>query len=131
MPSAPSCNNGKPDGAPSIFQIDAHKTSATLHIVPAGGSYNKMYIAYRTKKDKQAYGVEFSQERSTGAITYTVNSLAPNTLYYFQTRVGNGCMPRSWSNEFKMKTTSVYTSQKTASLKKTSYAPSKKSMKNR
>lgn len=92
MPSAPSCNNGKPDGAPSIFQIDAHKTSATLHIVPAGGSYNKMYIAYRTKKDKQAYGVEFSQERSTGAITYTVNSLAPNTLYYFQTRVGNACL---------------------------------------
>lgn len=37
-------------------------------------------------------------------MTYLVESLAPNTIYYFRIRSQNGCMTGGWSNEISAKT---------------------------
>jgi hypothetical protein len=106
MPEAPRCTDEKPSSFPYLFQADVANTKAVLHINPAGGSYNKYFIAFGTRwEGDEEYGVEFNQEHSTGALTYTINDLSPNTLYYFKTRAGNGCQPGDWSNNFKLKTT--------------------------
>jgi hypothetical protein len=107
MPGAPVCGDEKPASAPYIFQVDVTRNSATLHINPAGGAYDKYYIAYGTPwgGDEQ-YGVEFPQSFVDGALTYTINFLAPNTIYNFKVRAGKGCMPGDWSNVFRLKTTS-------------------------
>ncbi|MEO6509109.1 MAG: DUF5050 domain-containing protein [Patescibacteria group bacterium] len=111
---APRCNDEKPASAPYLYQADVTNTKAVLQINPAGGSYNKYFIAYGTRWDgDEEYGVEFSQEHSTGALNYTINGLSPNTVYYFKTRAGNGCMPGEWSNNFKIKTTGDKETSKT------------------
>ena len=106
MPEAPQCGDEKPSSAPYLFQAEATNKTVTLHINPAGMPYNKYYVAYGLNYEgSEMYGVEFNQDYSTGAITYKINELSANTVYYFKIRAGNGCMPGQWSNNFKIKTT--------------------------
>lgn len=87
-----SCTQQSPTGAPDLFQVNTTKTTATLFFTqPAGGNFNGYRIFYGSDTNANSYSVHFSQGSSTGANTYTINSLTPNTLYYFKIRAENDC----------------------------------------
>jgi|GEM_PF-3495168 len=103
--SIPSCNSSVPVGTPDLFQIDGGKNSLTLHFSPPSMPYTGYYIAYSSKPDSWEYGVEFSQGYTGGVISYTINALNQNTLYYFKIRSANGCSTGDWGNTMVAKTT--------------------------
>lgn len=103
--SAASCSDTVPSRVPDLFQIDMNNTQATLYYVPAGKPNNKYAVIYGFKSGEERFGSEFNQSNSDGVLSYTINSLVPNTTYYFRIRGGNGCMPGGWSNEVKVTTT--------------------------
>lgn len=111
--ATPSCANEAPSSTPDLFQIDALNTKAILFFAPASGSVNKYMISYGIKSGDESYGIEFNQETTNGALSYTINNLSSNTTYYFRVRAGNGCMPGKWSNEMNIKTTTTSQSSMT------------------
>lgn len=102
--SAPNCSDKKPGSAPDLFQINTTNNSAKLFFTPASDPVNKYNISYGEKENNLIFGVEYSQDSSNGVLSYTINSLSPNTTYYFKIRGGNGCMPGDWSNIRSAKT---------------------------
>jgi len=50
------------------------------------------------------YGVSFANTFTGGAVSYTVNHLHPNTVYFFKVRGGNNCKVGDWSNIMPAKT---------------------------
>src|SRR5258708_21832886 len=40
----------------------------------------------------------------SASMNFSVNSLSPNTTYYFKVRGGNGCATGAWSNEISATT---------------------------
>lgn len=103
-PAPQACNDTAPGNAPEIFQISSTNTTATLHFTPAGEPYSYYMISYGTTPLAEQYGASVSLEKSSGAITFPINALAPNTKYFFKVRAGNGCRPGEWSNTLSIKT---------------------------
>jgi len=101
---SPSCSDQKPSNSPNLFQIDTTESSAKLFFAPVFGSVNKYFISYGLTNNAEGFGIEFSERSSTGVLSYTINSLSPNTTYYFKIRAGNGCMPGDWGNTLKTQT---------------------------
>ncbi len=101
---APVCGDWPPSNAPHLFQIDTSKNSAVLYFTPANNHLSYYYIAYGYSEGDERFGVEFPYGLSTGVVSYTIGSLAPNTGYYFKVRGGNGCVPGPWSNWLMAKT---------------------------
>ncbi len=104
--SAPSCGDSQPTGTPDLFQIDTNNTQAILYFAPVSDA-NNYYISYGEGENTQVHGVQFDSGISTGVLSYTINSLAPNTTYSFKVRGGNGCMPGDWGNTMQVKTTTA------------------------
>lgn len=102
--SAPSACGGSQPLAPSIFQIWATKTNATMHFVPSQSQENSYTISYGPYSDAGAYNTTFNYSNKSGAIPYTINALSPGTVYYFKVRANNGCMPGAWSNTLSLRT---------------------------
>ncbi len=103
-PGPASCTDSAPTGTPDLFQIDATPTQATLYFAPVSGSVSSYYISYGLSSGNYQYGTNLPSNPTGGALSYTINSLAPNTTYYFTIRSGNGCAPGKWSNEMSAKT---------------------------
>lgn len=104
-PDAPNCSSLRPDSAPQLFQIDARKNSVNLFFVPVVGNTDRYFIRYGTDPGNLLHGYEFPYAASNGVIAQTISYLQSNTLYYFQVRAGNNCMPGDWGNVLKAKTT--------------------------
>jgi len=102
--SGPATCGGSQPSAPSIFQIWATKTTATMHFVPSQGQQDSYTISYGPYNDAETYNVNFSYSDKSGAIPYTINALNPGTTYYFKVRGNNGCMPGGWSNTLGLRT---------------------------
>lgn len=101
---APHCSDARPDSAPDLFQVDGKSASAVLHFAPPAGSVSSYFISYGLSPGAEQYGVEWSQSKPDGAITFPINALSPQTTYYFRVRGGNGCMPGEWSQEHSVTT---------------------------
>lgn len=106
MPGKPSCEIDSSLTAPDLFQIDIVGIEATLHFAPPPVYFDKIFISYGEQEKAEGYGAEYSQGRSTGALTYTVGYLKPLTPYYFKVRAGNGCHPGVWSPIVQTKSSS-------------------------
>ena len=101
----PGCSASKPVGAPQLFQIDTTGTNANLHFSPIANA-SSYFISYGFTAGDERFGTEFSLGGTDTAINHTINSLEPNTTYYFKVRGGNGCMPGDWS--INLKATTLY-----------------------
>lgn len=104
--SSSICTDTEPLNNPDLFQIDAFSTEAKLFYSPVQGQNTSYYLAYGHESNNPIYGAVINQGVSTGVLSFDVNHLKPNTIYYFKIRGQNGCMPGGWSNELKIKTTS-------------------------
>jgi hypothetical protein len=102
-PQSFTCTNHSPV-APKIFQIAATTEKSTLHFVPSADPQNSYTISYGLYGDAGMYNVTFDYSDKSGAIPYTINSLADNATYYFKVRANNGCMPGEWSQTLSIKT---------------------------
>jgi parallel beta-helix repeat protein len=104
--SATGCNLSPAYGTPDLFEIRTTSTTATIKFTPIAGDFTSVYIAYSRKPNLWEYGTEYQQNNTRGVLSYTIRNLKPNTKYYFQLRVGNGCATGNWSNVLSAKTTS-------------------------
>jgi hypothetical protein len=95
--SSSSCSNQAPTDAPSFYQVQWNKTSATLFFVQPATQFDGYTISYGLNPSASNYSVSFQQGYSTGAIQYTINDLQPKTGYYFKVRAKNGCAAGPWS----------------------------------
>ena len=93
-----ACTNTVPSSAPNLYQVTSASSSATLYFAPPSSGFNGFTISYGLDNTASAYNVSFSQGPTSGAVTYTVNALTPNSTYYFKVRANNGCAPGPWSN---------------------------------
>lgn len=96
--STPVCPDTPPTNTPNLFQIDRTGSTAVLHFTPVSGNVSYYYVAYGLYPGSEQYGVSFPASSSTGAMSFTINDLNPNTTYYFKIRGGYGCAPGGWSN---------------------------------
>lgn len=101
----PSCPDLSPHNSPDLFEIAVTKDQATLYFTPVAGPVSYYYIAYGLSEGDERYGVWFPFGYYTGVISFTIEKLSPNTVYYFKVRGGNGCAPGFWSDWLKAKTT--------------------------
>ncbi|MEK9200756.1 MAG: fibronectin type III domain-containing protein [Patescibacteria group bacterium] len=91
--SAPVCTSIKP-GTPTLTSVEYKGTQAVLHWTAVVNATHYT-IAYGDQPDSYQYGVP-----DTGNVTtYTIGSLNPNTVYYFQVRAVNNCMPGDFSTQ--------------------------------
>jgi hypothetical protein len=97
--SAPGCNNQEPLGRTTwLYQVIVNSGSQiTLKFTNWQTPVDHFTLEYGTKPNQYQYAVD--NIGGNGTNTYTVNSLNPNTTYYFRVRTGNGCAVGSWSNE--------------------------------
>jgi hypothetical protein len=99
-PASPSttCSAVAPVEAPNLYQVVAVNNSATVYFSPPSSSYDGFTISYGKDSNADAYNATLSEGTTTGAIKYTVNSLTPDTKYYFKVRANNGCANGPWSS---------------------------------
>lgn len=105
--SSSTCSsNIPPSTTPNLFQIDTSKDSATLYFAPSGAPVSFYNVYYGLENNQEQYSTRINYGQSSGAISYTINSLAPNTTYYFKVQGGNGCVTTDWSQIVKATTSS-------------------------
>lgn len=105
--SAPTCQATQP-GEKAVWlyaAIPKSSGSIELYFTDAQEPYDHYAIEYGTESGTYTYGAVNIGGR--GIRTYTVESLSPNTTYYFRIRPGNGCAPGPWSNEISAKTSGL------------------------
>ncbi len=102
--STPSCSDQSPGAkAPWLYGAIAQDSgSILLYFTEADDPVNKYVLKYGTKSGDYPYGS--TNIGGKGTRTYLVQSLSPNTTYYFKVRGGNGCATGNWSNEISAKT---------------------------
>jgi hypothetical protein len=103
-PSAPGCSDQAPGAkAPWLHSAIAQNGSSILLYFAAADEPTDHYaLEFGTKSGEYPYGSTNIGGKGTG--TYLVQSLQPDTTYYFRVRAGNGCATGSWSNELSAKT---------------------------
>lgn len=99
-----ACTEQAPASAPNLFQISTSINSATVFFSPVSPS-NAYVVSYGPNSNADMYAASFDQANSGGVVSYTINSLAPNTIYYFKVQAKNGCQTGSWSQIVSEKTT--------------------------
>jgi hypothetical protein len=104
--SAPSCGDTPPGAkAPWLYgAIPQSSNSVLLYFTEADNPVNTYVLEYGTKSGNYSYGAQDMGVNSRGPMTFLVQSLSPNTTYYFRVRGGNGCATGPWSNEISVKT---------------------------
>ncbi|MEK9169960.1 MAG: fibronectin type III domain-containing protein, partial [Patescibacteria group bacterium] len=103
---AAKCNDTRPDSPPDLFQIDVSKTSAKLFFTPVNNAISGYTIIYGTERGRDDFGVSFPHGQYEGVIDFTINSLNPNTKYYFRVRADNGCR-QGWMSDTMSATTDL------------------------
>jgi len=102
--SAPTCQ-ATPPGEKAVWlyaAIPKSSGSIELYFTDAQEPYDHYAIEYGTQLGTYTFGAVNIGGR--GIRTYTVESLSPNTTYYFRIRPGNDCASGPWSNEISAKT---------------------------
>jgi hypothetical protein len=94
-----------PSGSPDIFEVHTDNTTATIYMSPPPMPYSSFDVSYSRNPNIWEYNTSFHQGFSSGAITFSIHYLSPNTTYYFRTRASNGCSSGSWSNIVRATTT--------------------------
>ncbi|MEP7167533.1 MAG: fibronectin type III domain-containing protein [Candidatus Woesebacteria bacterium] len=97
------CSQPNPGSAPWIYgAIIQSENSILLYFTDSADPVDHYVLEYGTKSGDYAWGN--SDIGKKGSRTYLVQSLSPNTTYYFRVRGGNGCATGAWSNEVAAKT---------------------------
>jgi hypothetical protein len=92
---------------PALYSAAAQDdTSIVLSFGEAADPVDRYVLEFGTRSGEYPYGA--SNIGGRGTRTYLVQSLQPNTLYYFRVRGGNGCATGGWSNELSAKTAGKY-----------------------
>lgn len=105
--STPTCQ-ATPPGEKAVWLYAAlpkSNGSIELYFTDAQDPYDHYAIEYGLEAGKYTFGALNIGGR--GIRTYTVESLMPNTTYYFRIRSGNDCAPGPWSNEISAKTSGL------------------------
>lgn len=97
-PASPQCTNTAPSSAPNLYQVVAANSTATVYFSPPSSSFDGFTITYGLDANADTYNATLSQGNTGAAVKYTINSLTPNTKYYFKVRANNGCATGPWSN---------------------------------
>ncbi len=104
--SSPSnvCTDASPGAEPqSLYSAVPQGTdSIMLSFTEAADPIDHYALQFGTASNNYTYGQEDIGKK--GIKTYLVQSLSPNTTYYFRIRGGNGCATGPWSNEISAKT---------------------------
>lgn len=108
--SAPACNDTRPSCKPDLFQIDAGANYAKIYINPCKDHCGKVQILYGRTESADEYNTEMVPPTKDGVFTYTINSLDPNTKYYFKIRCMNGCSGGDTGDSLGATTSSCITS---------------------
>ncbi|MFA5828688.1 MAG: Ig-like domain-containing protein [Candidatus Shapirobacteria bacterium] len=115
--SVPGCSDPQPASIPDLFQINVTATTAKLFFTPISDT-TEFYISFSALPTAEDHGARVSLARE-GVQNFTVNSLKPNTTYYFKLRGQNGCQTGVWSNIVKAKTIQKDTGKPQTYYKKT------------
>lgn len=104
---ASKCTKVAPAGkAATIYAaIPNGPHSMTLYFTEADGPKDRYAVRYGLAPGQYEYGAE--NQAAGHDRTMTINHLMPNTTYYFQVRVDNGCAVGSFSNEIAGTTSKV------------------------
>jgi hypothetical protein len=97
-PASQQCSSTAPTSAPNLYQVVAANSTATLYFSPPSSGFDGFTISYGLDANADTYNATFSQGSTGAAVNYTINSLTPNTKYYFKVRANNGCATGPWSN---------------------------------
>lgn len=103
-PSTPSCPDQKPGAkVPWLYSAFAQNSGAILlFFTEASDPVDHYVLEYGTKAGEYPYGS--SNIGGKGSRTFLVQSLSPQTAYFFRVRGGNGCAVGEWSNEISATT---------------------------
>lgn len=99
------CTNQTPAGRPDLFQIEASHNKAKLYFKPVDGDVDRYFIIFGHRPNDSRYGATI-YGNSNGVISYTINDLNPNSVYYFKVAAGNGCKSGEYSGIMSITTTS-------------------------
>jgi hypothetical protein len=102
--SSTACSNVLPGGTPDLFQIDATGTTATLYFSPVSSNADRYTVVFGYSSGDDRFNTSLQHGPDSGVLSYTLNSLSPNSTYYVRVRADNGCKPGSWGNEMKFST---------------------------
>ncbi len=99
-----SCNSIKPDTIPDLFQIDVTNHQATVYFTPLTKNVTNYFVSYGYKQGEERFAVLTNQGESSGVLSYTINHLNADSIYYFKVRPLNSCTSGDWSNEMQITT---------------------------
>lgn len=103
-PTPASCTDGAPGSTPQLTSAVANGSSQiTLTFTNSTNPVTNYLLAYGLSSGQYIYGNP--NVGGQGTTSYTVNSLAKGTTYYFAVKAVNGCTPGSFSNEVSANTT--------------------------
>lgn len=72
-------------------------STATLYFVQPATEFDGYVISYGLTPSADNYSVKYPMSKLNGANSYNINSLFPNTNYYFKVRATKGCATGLWS----------------------------------
>ena len=96
-PNSPDSCTPVPVNIPDLFQINTSKDTATLFYTPSNEASNYQ-IAYGFNSNAEQFRVITNQGPTTGALSYTINSLPRLATMYFKVYSQNNCGQGQWSN---------------------------------
>ncbi len=107
IPAPSKCNDVSPgQKAPWLYAATAQDSqSILLHFTDAADPVDHYALEFGTQSGNYPYGS--INIGGKGLTKYLVQSLSPNTKYYFRLRAGNGCATGPWSNEIQAKTNTI------------------------
>lgn len=101
------CQETKPTNAPWLYgAVTRGTTSIEVFFTDADEPYDHYALEYGTAPGNYQWAA--TDIGGSGTRTYIVESLQPNTTYYFRVRAGNGCATGEWSNELSATTKSRF-----------------------
>lgn len=93
--SSSSCGNQKPP-IPDLFQVSTSPNTVTIYFKPVTPN-SGYFMSYGANTDASEHSESFEHPDASGAISYTVNGLSENKIYYFKVQAKNGCKAGDWS----------------------------------
>ena len=99
----PHCNDPTPGAPPLLYgAVPKDGNSIELYFTEGQNPYSHYALEYGTASGKYIFAAKYIGDRETRK--FLVQSLSPNTTYYFRVRTGNGCATGTWSNEISART---------------------------